>query len=160
MQHTTQLHFKARTHAVKDMQTHLLLKQKCYVRSPLQTSHSLVKKTNKRRPLQCCFALPYHPVTTFICAVLDRASVASVITAAAKWPASVRCFSNRKRGRANSKLKAGHFDWLSSLVSKQRRIVGKSSGERRGENAFLLMCLKRNNAGELFGQAGAGFSLT
>lgn len=55
---------------------------------------------------------------------------------------SVRRFSNRKQAWANSELEAGHFDWLSSLVSEQRCIVGKNlGGERTGTTAFLLMCL-------------------
>lgn len=57
---------------------------------------------------------------------------AAVITVLAKWPVRVCAASQiENKTSGSSKLKAGHFDWLSSLVSEQRCIVGKSLGEWR-----------------------------
>lgn len=69
---------------------------------------------------------------------------ASVITALAKWPVRVRAaFQTENKSRGSGKLKAGHFDWLSSLVSEQRCIVGKSPVERERVSflSFFLLVM-------------------
>lgn len=65
---------------------------------------------------------------------------ASVITALAKWPLRVcAAFQTENKSRGSGKLKAGDFDWLSSLVSEQRCIVGKSPVERERVSSFFFL---------------------
>lgn len=93
----------------------------------------------KRRLCPCRSAFLSQPVTTSICAVLEV--FASVITALAKWPVRVRAaFQTENKSRESGKLKAGHFDWLSSLVSEQRCIVGKSPVERERVSFLSFFC--------------------
>lgn len=102
-----------------------------------QTSHSHMKKTHKKTKGGCFSvvllsspSLLPHPFVLF----WIEQVFAAVITVLAKWPVRVCAASQiENKTGGSSKLKAGHFDWLSSLVSEQRCIVGKSPGERKEE---------------------------
>lgn len=100
-------------------------------------------RTQRYRPAVTCAAeIKTDLTSTHVRLARFLRLFASVVTALAKWPVRERVcgFSSWKtRARGNSELKAGRFDWLSSLVSEQQCIVGKS---RSGEWAWgFLSCL-------------------
>lgn len=74
-----------------------------------------------------------------------------------RWLSGLRecvwLFKLKNKSGGNSKLKAGRFDWLSSLVSEQQCIVGKSLAEGASMRIsfflsffVLLFCFKRRGS--------------
>lgn len=78
-----------------------------------------------------------------ICAVLVWASVLPLsLLHWLKWPSRVCVAFQIENKTANSKLKAGHFDWLSLLVSEHRCTVGRFGRGKTGRKGFF--CERRS----------------
>lgn len=117
--------------------------KRCYPRffflpSPLQRP----RQTNKTKGrLLFCSPLPACHHIHLCCFVSSKCLPLSLRRPAKRPARACAAFQTGKQDRGgggggDGELKAGHFDWLSSLVSGQRCIVGWSPGGG-SENAFF-----------------------
>lgn len=124
--------------------------KRCYPRffflpSPLQRP----RQTNKTKGrLLFCSPLPACHHIHLCCFVSSKCLPLSLRRPAKRPARACAAFQTGKQDRGgggggDGELKAGHFDWLSSLVSGQRCIVGWSPGGGSEKCLFLITCLKK-----------------
>lgn len=116
-----------------------------FLPSPLQRPH----ETNKTKGrLLFCSPLPACHHIHLCCFVSSKCLPLSLQRPAKRPARACAAFQTWKQergwgGGGDGELKAGYFDWLSSLVSEQRCIVGWSPGGGSENAFFLLTCLNK-----------------